>query len=258
MMMSTLRVQCPWDQRQTLESLQRYLIEESYEVLDTLTRDASPSEHCDELGDLLFQVIFQSKVREEEGNFTLVEVMNGLAAKLARRHPHVFGEHTNLTAEEVRDVWQQVKAQERAQKQAQMPTDTLEPSVLDGIPSAAPALLRAQLIGEKAATIGFDWPSVEGALAKVDEERLEVAEALARGHHQDLISELGDLFFALVNVCRHLNISPEIALERTNQTFGERFRAVEQLASARGLKLDALDIEQLEALWSEVKIALNS
>ena len=257
MMMSTLRVQCPWDRRQTLESLQRYLLEESYEVLETLTQNAPPREHCDELGDLLFQIIFQSKIREEEGEFTLVEVMDGLAAKLSRRHPHVFSEQAQRSADEVRDTWRRIKAQERAEKQALNPNLNDTQSVLDGVPTSAPALLRAQLIGEKAGSVGFDWPSVEGALAKVDEERLEVAEALERGDHQELISELGDLFFALVNVCRHLKISPEVALERTNQTFSERFRAVEVLASERDLQLDTLDIDELEALWGEVKSALS-
>ena len=258
MMMSTLRVQCPWDRRQTLETLQRYLIEESYEVLDTLRRGASSDEHCDELGDLLFQVIFQSKIREEEGQFNLVDVMNGLAAKLSRRHPHVFGESADLSAEEVKEAWQKIKAQERAQKREFTSNDDEKHSILDGVPRAAPALLRAQIIGEKAATIGFDWPSVEGALAKVDEERLEVADALAREDHQGLISELGDLFFALVNVCRHLGISPEVALERTNRTFSNRFRAVEQLALTRGIEVASLNIEELEALWSEVKVTLSS
>jgi len=257
MMMSTLRVQCSWDRKQTLNSLKRYLIEESYEVLEVLNQEGSPREHCDELGDLLFQVIFQSKIREEEGEFDLLQVMNGLAAKLSRRHPHVFGDAVDLTADEVREVWQQIKAQERAQKQT-LSTQPVFESILDGIPGAAPALLRAQMIGEKAASIGFDWPSVEGALAKVDEERQEVGEALERGDHQELISELGDLFFAIVNVCRHLKVSPEVALERTNLTFSERFRAVERLAETRGLKLNTLGIDELEALWGEVKTQLRS
>jgi ATP diphosphatase len=251
-MMSALRAQCPWDRRQTLESLKRYLIEESYEVLDTLERDASPAEHRDELGDLLFQVVFQAKIREEEGAFQLADVMETLTDKLSRRHPHVFGEQQDLSAEEVGVAWRRIKAEERAQRGAALEEES-PPSALDGVPRAAPALLRAQLIGEKASAVGFDWPSVTGALAKVDEERLEVAEALASGDHDALTSELGDLFFAIVNVCRHLKISPEVALERTNHTFSARFRGVERLARERGLSLSELEIDDLEALWGEVK-----
>lgn len=254
-MMNALRRQCPWDRRQTLDSLQRYLIEESYEVLDTLTRDAEPSEHRDELGDLLFQVVFQAKIREEMESFNLADVMDGLAAKLSRRHPHVFGEVRELSAAEVSDAWRRIKAEERAQRAAESgaPLGEVAPSALDGVPRAAPALLRAQLIGEKASAVGFDWPSVQGALEKVDEERIEVAEALALGDPEAITSEIGDLLFAIVNVCRHLKISPEVALEKTNQTFGSRFRGVEKLANNRGLTLSELDIESLESLWGEVK-----
>ena len=229
-MMTTLRVQCPWDRAQTLDSLRRYLVEESYEVLDSLH---DPAAHQGELGDLFFQILFQSIIREEEGHFSLSHVMDSLAAKLARRHPHVFGELFTDDPEEVRAQWQRIKAQERAQKRAQRreDQDDLTTSILDGIPQAAPALLRAQLIGEKVSSIGFDWPSVEGALAKVDEEREEVSEAIELGDQAHIISEIGDLLFAIVNVCRHLNISPETALEKTNRTFSLRFKHVEKLTA---------------------------
>ena len=245
-MMTTLRVQCPWDKAQTLETLRRYLIEESYEVLDSFEQ---PEEHCEELGDLFFQILFQSIIREQEKAFDLSDVMDALAAKLSRRHPHVFGDLIVDDLDQVQGLWRQIKEQERVGKSK----DTKAPSILDGVPKSAPSLLRAQLIGEKAASVGFDWPSLEGALAKVDEERIEITEAIAVGDQQEILAEVGDLFFALVNVCRHLGISPEVALEKTNSTFSDRFKYVESLAESRSLQLNELNIDELESLWREAK-----
>lgn len=251
-MMTTLRAQCPWDRAQTLESLKRYLIEESYEVLEALNTD-DPESHQDELGDLFFQILFQSKIRELEGRFTLSDVIDGLAAKLSRRHPHVFGNQVAQNQEEVSALWAQIKAKEKAERDAQKPSHFGEVSILDGVPHVAPALLRAQLIGEKAAKIGFDWPNIEGALAKIDEERAEVGQALLGGDLDEITAEIGDLIFSIVNVCRHLKISPEMALEKTNHTFSSRFRIVEQLAQQQGRTLSSLDIDALEDLWSQAK-----
>lgn len=246
-MMSTLREQCPWDRAQNLDSLRRYLIEESYEVLDSLN---DPNAHREELGDLFFQVLFQSIIRQQQKMFSLADVMDTLAAKLARRHPHVFGDLTVNHPDEVRKIWNEVKAQERAEKSKDSHKDE---SILDGVPSAAPALLRAQIIGEKVSAVGFDWPSIEGALAKIDEERIEVAEAIDSGDRAEMTAEIGDLLFAIVNVCRHLSISPELALETSNQTFSSRFRHVERLARLRGLDLHLLHIDDIEDLWREAK-----
>ena len=247
-MMSTLRVQCPWDKKQTLDSLKRYLIEESYEVLDSMS-DAP--EHREELGDLFFQILFQSVIREQDGQFDLADVFDSLANKLSRRHPHVFGDLKVDDAGEVKGIWQAIKAQERkAKKQGKHKSSQ---SLLSGIPKSAPALLRAQMIGEKAATVGFEWPSVTGALAKVEEERHEVIEAIESGDQAQILAELGDLFFAVVNVCRHLHVDPQMALESTNQTFSKRFQRVEYLASERNLDLKEMHIDDLEALWQEAK-----
>ena len=266
-MMNTLRVQCPWDRKQSLDSLKRYLIEESYEVLDSMSDE---QEHREELGDLFFQILFQSVIREQDQHFDLADVFDALANKLSRRHPHVFGDLHVTDATEVKDLWQSIKAQERQKKAEQKveqknKQETIsehvhqqQTSLLSGIPKSAPALLKAQLIGEKAATVGFEWPSVEGALAKVDEERLEVIEAIQSGTQEQVLSELGDLFFAVVNVCRHMDIDPQRALESTNQTFSKRFQYVEYLAQQKQLDLKQLHIDDLEELWQQAKAYLTS
>ena len=257
-MMTTLRVQCPWDKAQTLDTLKRYLIEESYEVIESMN---VADDHRDELGDLFFQILFQSIIQEQEDLFSLKHVFDGLAKKLSRRHPHVFGDMIVNSADEVKGLWQEIKANEKKEKlrQQKKPKEhhLSKTSVLDNIPQTAPALLRAQLIGEKAASIGFDWPSVEGSLAKVDEERIEVAEAIESGNHEHITAELGDLFFALVNVCRHLDVSPEVALENTNQTFSKRFRLLETLAKDEDKNLNDMDIDELESLWTQAKKILT-
>ena len=252
-MMSTLRVQCPWDKKQSLDTLKRYLIEESYEVLESMS---DVEAHREELGDLFFQILFQSVIREQNGQFDLADVFNTLANKLSRRHPHVFGDLKVDDVAEIKDLWQKIKAQERKNKK-DTKTEQVQ-SILSGIPKSAPALLRAQLIGEKAATVGFEWPSVEGALAKVDEERIEVIEAIQIGDRSQILAELGDLFFAVVNVCRHLDVDPQEALESTNQTFSKRFQHVEHLAAQRQLDLKKMHIDDLETLWQEAKSFFNS
>ena len=205
-------------------------------------------------------------IRQQEGHFSLVDVMDSLAAKLARRHPHVFGNLRVNHPDEVRQIWTNVKAQERAIKRSLLNSqdgdsdleDTHQvKSILCDVPSGAPALLRAQIIGEKVSAVGFDWPSVAGALAKVDEERIEVTEAIESGEQQEVIAEVGDLLFAIVNVCRHLKISPETALETTNKTFSDRFKHVERLAHLRNLDLHELHIDDIEALWREAKVEVS-
>jgi tetrapyrrole methylase family protein/MazG family protein len=254
----TLRRRCPWDRQQTHHSLTRYLLEEAYETLEAIeelpaggrraepveaVREASLAyEHLEEeLGDVLFQVVFHSVLAAEEGQFTLGDVARRVHAKLVRRHPHVFGELDASTPEEVSRNWEQIKKDERGEHGS---------SLMDHLPRNLPALLYAHKVQARAASVGFDWPSVEGALAKVAEELAELSEAIASAGARD---ELGDLLFAAVNVARKLKLDPEAALREAGARFRRRFQAMEQLASARGLDLRELGLEQLDKLWDEVK-----
>jgi endoribonuclease LACTB2 len=246
--MTQLRTHCAWDREQTLESLQRYLLEETYEVIDALRDEAEWRPHQGELGDLLLQVIFQSKIREERQEFSFSEVVSALTDKLIRRSPHVFEAQSTeaLTADEVHQKWNAIKVAERSK------SDTSS-GLLASIPSAAPALLRAQLIGDKAATVGFEWPDIQGPLDKVDEEKRELQEAIIAQDRAEMINEVGDLLFAVVNVCRHLGVSPEVALERTNHSFIERFEEMERVAEIEQHPLASRSLESLESLWVNAK-----
>lgn len=227
---------CPWDLRQDLDSLRAYLVEETYEVLEALHE---PADHREELGDLLFQIVFQSRIRQEEGHFDLADVANGIADKLERRHPHVFGDQAVTDAAEVARNWHASKAREKKRE-----------SALDGVPTGLPALLRAQRIGEKAARQGFDWPDAAGVRAKLDEELAEVAEAQTE---EARAAELGDVLFTVANWCRHLGVEPEFALQAATDKFERRFRAMEQAAQAEGAQLKAETPDQLEARWQRAK-----
>jgi tetrapyrrole methylase family protein/MazG family protein len=258
--MGRLRAQCPWVASQTLMSLRRYLAEEAAEVLEALElppgEDAARA-HRDELGDLLLQIVFQSKIRQEEGAFDLAGVARGLTAKLVRRHPHVFGDARATSAEEVRALWGAAKAQERASKEAL--SGGLEGRegrpLLSAVPRATPPLQRAELITSLAATVGFDWPTVEGPLNKVLEEREEVLEALGRGDVAQAAEELGDLLFAVLNACRALKVDPARALHGTCDRFTARFEGIERRAAGRGWRLGEVSLEQLDSLWEEEKQA---
>ena len=254
--MARLRAECPWVGAQTLLSLRRYLAEEAAEVLEALELppgDAATRAHRDELGDVLLQVVFQARIREEEGAFDLAAVARGLTAKLVRRHPHVFGDAVAASAEEVRALWAGVKAQERASAGAQ--ERVAERGLLSAVPRTTPPLLRAELITTLAATVGFDWPTVEGSLNKVLEEREEVLEALGRGDAAQVADELGDLLFAALNACRSLKVDAAAALHGTCDRFTARFEGVERRAAARGWRLGEASLEQLDALWEEEKRA---
>jgi len=231
---------CPWDREQTLVTLKPFLLEETYEVLDALEH-GSPADHCEELGDLLMQIVFQAELRTGEGAFTIDDVVKAIADKLVRRHPHVFGEVKLDTAGQVLDQWAKLKEKEKPRR------------TLDGVPRALPALLRAQRLSERAAQVGFDWPDVAGARAKVDEELGEIDRARVAGVRDELEHEIGDLLFAAVSLARKLEVDPETALRKTVDRFQRRFEYIEDRLSERGKKPRDSDLAEMDALWDEAK-----
>ena len=239
---------CPWDREQTLETLKPCLIEECYELLDVMD-GSSCDAHAEELGDVLLQVLFQAQLREERGDFTLDAVARRLAAKLIRRHPHVFGEtQVNGTADVLRN-WEAIKKGER--------TGNGEPaalrSALAGVPAALPALLRAQRVQAKASRVGFDWPDSAGPRQKIAEELAELEAAVAAQDHQAVADEMGDLLFSVVNLCRFLKIDAETALRDCTARFSARFQAIERRFQAEGRDLRACTPEELDRHWEAVK-----
>ena len=243
----TLREQCPWDVEQTHASLVPYLIEEAYEVVDAIghldPHDATTDDHLvEELGDLLYQIEFHATIAEQEGRFTIADVTAGIHDKLVRRHPHVFGDVEVDGTGEVLDNWEAIKRVEKGRT-----------SVFDGIAGSLPGLSYAFQVQKKAAKLGFDWPDVSGALPKVPEELAELTAAIDAGDGAATADELGDLLFAIVNVSRHLRIDPEVALRAASDKFRTRFEAVERLARARSIDLAQSDLDQLDALWDEIK-----
>ncbi len=250
--MARLRAEggCPWDRQQDLRSLRPYLVEETYEVLDEMDRVSEGGSWralCEELGDLLFQIVFHAQLASEIGEFALADVAEAIGEKIVRRHPHVFGEVRLAGAEEVLANWARLKAEERRQKTGS------EGSVLEGVPSAAPALLRAERLSEKASRIGFDWPDVSGVRAKLDEELQELDAALASHNPRRIEHELGDVLFTLANLARHLGTPAEDALRAANRRFTARFQAVERGLRAQGVPFGEATLAQLEALWEEAK-----
>ncbi|HUP70974.1 MAG TPA: nucleoside triphosphate pyrophosphohydrolase [Acidimicrobiales bacterium] len=230
----TLRARCPWDREQTHSTLGGHLLEEAYETVEAI-ESGDPAHLREELGDLLFQVVFHATLGAEEGDYTLADVARGIHDKLVHRHPHVFGDVQADTPGEVTANWDRIKQAEKGRS-----------SVMEGIPAALPSLLYAAKVQRRAASVGFDWDSVEGAYPKVEEE---LAELRAEPSEE----ELGDLLFAVVNVARHLGLEPEAALRVATAKFCTRFAGVELLAAERGLKLSVLDLAGLDKLWDEVK-----
>jgi tetrapyrrole methylase family protein/MazG family protein len=239
---------CPWDREQTHESLRGHLLEETYEVYDALANGATPA-LADELGDLLLQVILHAQLAAEEGVFDLTDVEAAISAKIVRRHPHVFGDAEARTARDVNRQWERIKAAERADVADAEATPAR--GALDGISSSLPALAASQEMQERAAHIGYDWPSVDGVIAKVHEE---LAELLAARTDAERSEELGDLLMVLVNVGRWHGIEAEAALRAGNDKFRRRFREVERLAAERGVALRDLDFAALDALWDQAKV----
>jgi nucleoside triphosphate diphosphatase len=249
---------CPWDRSQSFASIAPYTIEEAYEVADAI--EHGDRDHLrEELGDLLFQVVFHARMAQERGWFDFAAVADGIREKLVRRHPHLFA-GADLAAEDLVRVWEEQKAQERAAASAgAVPAGSS--TVLHGVPRALPALTRAAKLGRRAARVGFDWPDAPAVRQKVLEELQEVDAAIAaaaagRDAHtlQDLEGELGDLLFAIVNWSRHLQVDAEVALRGANGKFERRFARMETLARSRGLELAELSAAQWEELWSEAKL----
>ncbi len=233
---------CPWDLEQTFRTIAPYTIEEAYEVADAIDREDLPSLE-DELGDLLFQVVFHARMAEEAGAFDFACVARAVTAKMLRRHPHVFGDRAEArTAEQQTKAWEAIKAQEHART----PSD----SVLDGVPRAAPALMRAAKLTKRAARIGFDWPDAASVFAKLDEERSELEQAIAAGDHDNVAEEIGDVLFVLANLARKLGVDPEECLRAANAKFERRFRHVETRAAETPAPLP---LATLDAYWDEAK-----
>jgi ATP diphosphatase len=241
---------CPWDRRQTYATLVPYTLEEAYEVADAIER-GHIDDLRDELGDLLFQIVFYSRIAEEEGRFGFSDVADAISDKMLRRHPHVFGDADYEDEQALRHAWEESKAAER-----QARGDTRRASQMDGVAAALPALVRAEKLQKRAARVGFDWPDARGAFAKTREEFDEVEAEWDAGAPERLFDELGDMLFAMVNVVRLLGMDAEQALRHANDKFERRFRALEaQLHDAGAGNLDEQSLETLEAAWNAVKRA---
>ncbi|MCB1841589.1 MAG: nucleoside triphosphate pyrophosphohydrolase [Halioglobus sp.] len=246
--MIALRKDCPWDRQQNFDTIAPYTVEEAYEVADAIANRDWPGLK-DELGDLLFQVVFHARMAEEADYFQFDDVVGAVCDKLERRHPHVFGTAEERAAGPVEGSWEKIKAGERATPGTG--------SALDGITRNQPALSRAAKLGQRASGAGFDWPDISGVLDKIDEERTELAAACAGGDHSARHHELGDLLFSVVNLARHLEIDPEQALSDANRRFDARFRHVETSLRERGASPVDCDPDTLEAAWVSAKHALD-
>lgn len=238
---------CPWDREQTFDSLKPYLVEEAYEVLDAM-EGGGGRDHCEELGDLLFQVIFHAEIAREGGDWDFADVAKAIADKIEYRHPHVFGDAKAMDLEEANRNWVQLKAAEKARKQGG------RVSVIEGVPKQAPGMLRAERITEKASRIGFDWPDLAGVRAKVDEELAELDEALAAGDAAAIEHELGDVLFALANLARHARTPAEDALRLAIGRFEKRFHHLESRLHEQGIGAgEVASPDLLDRLWEEAK-----
>jgi MazG family protein len=239
---------CPWDREQTYATLRGYLIEECYEVVDALDRADLPA-LCEELGDLLFQIVFLSRLAQEDRAFAAADVVEGIAAKMVRRHPHVFGDDTANSAAEVLVRWEEIKKTEKkdaGQSEA-------ESSVLSGIPPALPTLVKAQRLGTKAARVGFDWREDTDVVRKLDEETAELRAAVASGDRAAVREELGDALFTLAMLARRLGVDADEALAAANAKFQTRFASVEAELRRRGVPIEEAGLALMDALWNEGK-----
>ena len=240
---------CPWDRRQDFETIAPHTLEEAYEVVDAIERGHF-GDLREELGDLLFQVVFHAQMARERGLFDLQDIAETLSDKLVRRHPHVFGEARYRDEAQLHEAWEAEKARERADRAE----DTGPPSVMAGIARALPELSRAAKLQRRASRVGFDWPEAPETVFKIEEELAELQEAMAEGGARHRLGEeAGDLLFAVVNLVRHLDLDPEQALRRANQKFERRFRAMEAHLAAQGRRPEQCELEELDALWEAVK-----
>lgn len=245
---------CPWDREQTHQSLRTYLIEEAYEVLEAL-ESGQDAKFAEELGDLLLQIVFHSQIAQEQGRFTVADVIREIHDKMIRRHPHVFGRTRAKDAAEVLRNWEQIKAEERrsGKKKGSQTGSSAQPSLLEGVSRGLPATLEGLQLTRKAARIGFDWDDAEGVIEKMREETAELESALRSGRERKVEEELGDLLLAVVNLARFLHLDPEIALKKANAKFFNRFRNMEALARRSGREFRNLAREEMEGLWEATK-----
>ncbi len=239
--MKRLRKECPWDKKQTPQSLRQYIFEEAYEVVESID-DENWDELKRELGDLLLQIVFQAKIGEEESRFTLQEIIEHINEKLIRRHPHVFGDKVAENPEQVKENWEQIKIQQENRK-----------SILEGVPGSLSGLLRAQRIQDKAAQVGFDWEDSKGVLEKIKEEISELEVANQQQNVEEMESELGDLLFSLVNLARFKKINAEDALRGTINKFISRFKYIEDNLSKSNKSIYESSMEEMDRLWEEAK-----
>lgn len=238
--MDELREKCPWDKKQTISSLRQLTIEETYELADAITEQDWKSIR-EELGDLLLHIIFYAKIGKESNQFTLDEVISGICEKLISRHPHIYGDVKVANEEEVKQNWEKLKLKEG------------KSSVLSGVPTSLPSVVKAMRLQEKAKQVGFEWEHAGQVWNKVKEEELELLEAVEKGNQEEIEEEFGDLIFSLVNYSRFLQIDAENALEKTNKKFISRFTKMEKTAVAKGLDLHNMTLSEMDALWNEIK-----
>jgi len=251
---------CAWDLAQDFSSIAPYTIEEAYEVFDAIHR-GDAEDLCDELGDLLLQVVFHARMAEEKCLFSFADVCEAITAKMIRRHPHVFGEARDLPPDQVKALWGQIKTQEKSDRAARRAASTRpEPDhgLMDGVPQALPALSRAENLQKLAGSVGFDWDDVQLVFDKCDEELAEVREAVASGDPAAIKDEIGDLLFVVVNIARHMNIDPEDALRHGNIKFTKRFNYIESILKAKNKEWSATSLTEMEELWIEAKSILAS
>ena len=232
---------CPWDRARTRQDILNYFLEEVYEAVEAISAN-QPEAAREELGDVLLEVVFLTRFYEEEGLFTMADVLDGINRKMIRRHPHVFGREVKTSPEAVLDSWQKNKLSEKKRS-----------SILDGLPAAAPSLVYAFLLGQRAAAHGFDWPEPASALEKVKEEIAELEKSLARKNRRAVAEELGDVLFSLVNFCRLLGFNPEIILRQAGRKFERRFRQLEKVLKKRGQAVKECSLEELDLTWERVK-----
>jgi len=244
---------CPWDREQTLASLRRYLIEETYEVIDAIERK-DWTNLAEELGDVQLQIVFQAQIAKENGWFTIDDVLDHINEKLIRRHPHVFGDESADTAGEVLHRWEEIKAEEKRRKlQSNGAAENDEATILGSVPQAQPALLEARQISKKASHAGFEWRNHEELVEKLREEIDELQAADVAEDHENKEEEIGDLLFLMVNVARRAGVDPELALKGANRKFRTRFGYIEQELRRKGVSVEQADVEEMEQLWRQAK-----
>ena len=239
--MDELREQCPWDRKQTIQTLRNLTIEETYELADAITA-GDWNNMKEELGDLMLHLVFYAKIATEQNRFSIPEMINAVCKKLINRHPHIYGDVQVKNEEEVKQNWEKLKLKEGKK------------TVLGGVPQSLPALVKAIRLQEKARQVGFEWDRASQVWEKVQEEMSELNEAVASGNQDNMEDELGDLLFSIVNFARFLHVDPENALERTNRKFMMRFNAIEREAEMQGRKVHELNLAEMDAIWNKVKM----